>query len=103
MILLTLLLVPMLGILGILSDIYSSESIKLTIKRLKLISLSTSILNLLISLVIFILFDFSSNQYQFVQEYHEFSNYNIYLGVDGISIYFVLLTTIITPIALLSN
>ena len=29
--------------------------------------------------------------------------YDIYLGVDGISIYFVLLTTIIMPIALLSN
>jgi NADH-ubiquinone oxidoreductase chain 4 len=29
--------------------------------------------------------------------------YNIYLGIDGISIYFILLTTIIMPIALLSN
>ena len=29
--------------------------------------------------------------------------YDIYLGVDGLSIYFVLLTTIIMPIALVSN
>jgi NADH-ubiquinone oxidoreductase chain 4 len=29
--------------------------------------------------------------------------YNIYLGIDGISIYFILLTTIIMPVALLSN
>jgi NADH-ubiquinone oxidoreductase chain 4 len=27
----------------------------------------------------------------------------LYLGLDGLSIYFVMLTTIITPIALLSN
>jgi NADH-ubiquinone oxidoreductase chain 4 len=31
------------------------------------------------------------------------NEYNFYLGVDGISIYFVLLTTIIMPIAILSN
>ena len=29
--------------------------------------------------------------------------FDLYLGVDGISIYFILLTTIIMPIALLSN
>jgi NADH-ubiquinone oxidoreductase chain 4 len=38
-----------------------------------------------------------------VQEYHNISNFDFYLGVDGISIYFVLLTTFIMPIALLSN
>ena len=36
-------------------------------------------------------------------EYHRISSFDFYLGVDGISIYFVLLTTIIMPIALLSN
>jgi NADH-ubiquinone oxidoreductase chain 4 len=72
-------------------------------KRLKIISLTISIINLFISLIIFILFDYSSNQFQFVQEYYKISSYDFYLGVDGLSIYFVLLTTIIIPIALLSN
>jgi NADH-ubiquinone oxidoreductase chain 4 len=49
------------------------------------------------------MFDFSSNQFQFVQEHYNIQSFDIYLGVDGISIYFVLLTTIIMPIALLSN
>jgi NADH-ubiquinone oxidoreductase chain 4 len=49
------------------------------------------------------LFDFSNNQFQFVQENLDLSFYDIYLGVDGVSIYFVLLTTIIMPIALVSN
>jgi NADH-ubiquinone oxidoreductase chain 4 len=69
----------------------------------KLIALFTSIINLIISLFVFIIFDFSNVDYQFVQEVHEFSGLNIYLGIDGISIYFVLLTTILTPIVLLSN
>ena len=102
MILITLLIIPLLGI----SMIYTRLSYHLSsleIKRIKTISLGTSILNLLVSLIVFILFDFSSNQFQFVQEYHEISNFDFYLGLDGLSIYFVLLTTIITPIALLSN
>ena len=54
-------------------------------------------------LIVFIIFDFSNNQFQFVQEYHQIGSFDFYLGLDGLSIYFVLLTTIITPIALLSN
>ena len=65
--------------------------------------LITSVINLFCSLLIFILFDFSANQFQFVQEYYQVSSYDFYLGIDGLSIYFVLLTTIIVPIALLSN
>jgi NADH-ubiquinone oxidoreductase chain 4 len=75
----------------------------LNAKRIKIIALTTSIINFILSLSIFILFDFSSNQYQFVQEYHEVSSFDLYLGLDGLSIYFVMLTTMITPIALLSN
>ena len=69
----------------------------------KKIALITTIMNLIVSLIIYILFDFSTNQFQFVQDDLELSVYNIYLGVDGLSIYFVLLTTIIMPIALISN
>jgi NADH:ubiquinone oxidoreductase subunit 4 (subunit M) len=124
MILLSLLLIPLFG--TILISLFSNNSANLPIKNntnknlednavskllnisftqktAKIISLSTSVLNLAVSLVVFILFDFSFNQFQFVQEPHMISGYNLYLGVDGISIYFVLLTTIIVPIALLSN
>jgi len=92
----------MLGIFLISTGI-SYELSSLDIRRIKTIALITSIINLLISLIVFILFDFSNNQFQFVQEYHEISYFDFYLGLDGLSIYFVMLTTIITPIALLSN
>ena len=69
----------------------------------KVVAFIISILNLMVSLLVYILFDFSNNQFQFIQEHYDLSFYDIYLGVDGISIYFVLLTTIIIPIALMSN
>jgi NADH:ubiquinone oxidoreductase subunit 4 (subunit M) len=102
MLLLLLLLIPIIGIF-IISTGMSYDLTDLGIKRIKITALTTSILNFFLSLIVFILFDFSLNQFQFVQEYHEISSFDFYLGVDGLSIYFVLLTTIIIPISLLSN
>ncbi len=102
MLLTSLLLIPILGIF-VISTGMSYDLSSLNIKRIKTTALTTSIINLFISLLVFMLFDFSNNQFQFVQEYHEISSYDFYLGLDGLSIYFVLLTTIIIPIALLSN
>lgn len=100
MLLSILLLIPLFGLFGISTGM----SYKLLdTNRVKKIALTTSILNLFVSLIVFIVFDFSNNQFQFVQEYHQISSFDFYLGLDGLSIYFVLLTTIITPIALLSN
>lgn len=99
MLLSLLLLVPVIGIFIISSITDKSQNFKFS----KTIALATSLINFLISLIVFILFNFSSNQFQFVQEYHQISSFDFYLGVDGISIYFVLLTTLIMPISLLSN
>lgn len=99
MLLSSLLITPILGVLAILINRDNGVSLR----NIKFIALSTSILNFFISLIIFILFDFSTNQFQFVQEYHEISYFDFYLGVDGLSIYFILLTTIIIPISLVSN
>jgi NADH-ubiquinone oxidoreductase chain 4 len=97
-----LIIIPILGIFTILTGISYELSFS-NIKRIKTIALTTSIINLLVSLIVFILYDSSTNQFQFVQEYYKVSSYDFFLGIDGISIYFVMLTTIITPIALLSN
>jgi NADH-ubiquinone oxidoreductase chain 4 len=102
LLLLSLLLVPLIGIF-IISASVSYNLTPINIKRTKVIGLIVSIINLFLSLIIFILFDFSSKQFQFVQEYHQISYFDFYLGIDGLSIYFVLLTTIIMPISLLSN
>ena len=105
MLLSSLLLIPILGIFLISSNMSyeDAETAPSKILSYKITALVTSLVNLVISLVIFILFDFSSNQFQFVQEHYNINLFDIYLGVDGISIYFVLLTTIIMPIAIVSN
>jgi len=100
--LILLLLVPLIGISLVTIEANYGLSFMNSL-RIKSIALVTSIINLIISLVIFILFDFSSKQFQFIEEHYQISYFDIYLGIDGLSIYFVLLTTIIIPISILSN
>src|SRR5258705_4111577 len=99
-----LLLIPLFGSLIILTMSNSLES-KKTIKK---IALTTSLINFCISLFLWYEFDSSSaalggGQFQFVSEFNQLSFCHLNFGVDGISLYFVLLTTFVTPIALLSN
>jgi len=103
MLLFSLLITPIIGIFLISSTISYRRSDKINNIFYKNIAFISTIINLAISLIVYILFDFSSNQFQFVQEHYNLSYFDIFLGVDGISIYFVLLTTIIMPIAILSN
>jgi NADH-ubiquinone oxidoreductase chain 4 len=98
---LLLLLIPLIGISFIVLE--SNYGLHLASLRIKSIGLITSIVNLIVSLFMFITFDFSGKHFQFIEEQYKINYFDIYLGVDGLSIYFVLLTTIIMPIALLSN
>ena len=72
-------------------------------EKAKKIALATSLINLIFSIYLWVQFDSSTSQYQFVYSFKELSYCHLNIGVDGISIYFVLLTTFITPVALLSN
>jgi len=90
-----LLFIPVLGslILLPLKD-------KILMKNLALI---VSLINLFISILMWVEFDSSTTQYQFVYEFNQLNFFHFNVGIDGISLYFVLLTTFVTPIALLSN
>ena len=101
MYLLALTLTPLLGIFIIFS--YYSYDLKENTKTLKIIGLTITIIDLLISLIIWLLFDNSSKHFQFVQEHYVIGYYDFYLGIDGLSIYFILLTTLIMPISIISN
>ena len=94
-----LLLIPLLGSLIILPMSNTLESQN----QMKQIALITSLINFFISLFIWYQFDSNTTQYQFVSEFNQLNFCHLNFGVDGISIYFVLLTTFVTPIALLSN
>lgn len=99
---LLLLLIPLIGISIVTIEANYGLSLINEVK-IKSIALTTSIINLVVSLIMFILFDFSSKQFQFIEEHYQISYFDIYLGIDGLSIYFILLTTIIMPVAILSN
>ena len=102
MLLLSLILVPFLGIFLVSSLItYKVPSGNTNI--LKITALSITIVDLFISLIIWILFDNSSKHFQFVQEQYTVAQYDFYLGIDGLSIYFVILTTLIMPLSIISN
>lgn len=99
-----LVVIPLIGIFLISSiTIYENEDKKKNLTYCKHLALCTSIINFFISFIVFVLFNFSNNKFQFIQEHYNIQSFDIYLGIDGISLYFVLLTTIIMPIALLSN
>jgi len=103
MLLLSLLTLPLIGVFIISADLDNFPFQSKSINNKKKIALFISILNFIVSLFVFIFFDFSYNQFQFVLEPHNVGEYPFYLGLDGISIYFVLLTTFIMPITILSN
>ena len=67
------------------------------------ISLFTSIATFLLSLFIWYSLDQNSSNFQFVEEKNWISDFiKFKLGVDGISILFIVLTTFITPICIIS-
>ena len=59
MLLFFLLLIPILGLFSIFSDFYFEEA-QYNLRLYKLIAFVSSLLNLILSLVIFIIFDFIS-------------------------------------------
>lgn len=81
----------------------SYDIIYFNIKQIKFTALLGTIINLITSLILYIRYDNSFNQFQKVQEYFNINILNFNLGFDGLSIFFILLTTIIMFISLLSN
>ena len=69
----------------------------------KYVSLFTSIVNFLISIYLWIAFDLSTSSFQFIEDIIWIENFvNYKVGVDGISILFIILTTFITLLCIIS-
>lgn len=69
------------------------------------VALWTSGLAFLASLIVWSQFDPSATGFQLKESYEWFPEYNIafQLGIDGISVYFILLSTFLTPICILAS
>jgi len=73
------------------------------IRLIRSIGLCTSLITFLYSLFFWIQFDNSTAKFQFVEtiRWLPYSNINFYIGIDGISLFFVVLTTFLIPICIL--
>lgn len=67
------------------------------------LALLTTVVTLAVSAVLVGTFDSSSAAYQFVERYVWFAGAEYHMGVDGISILFVLLTAFLMPICILAS
>ncbi len=69
------------------------------------VALWTSLFALILSIYVWIAFDRGSAEFQFVERFEWMQDFSIVyqMGVDGISLPFVLLTTVLTPICILAS
>jgi len=94
----SLILLPTIGALFLLffKDKDNSNTVKY-------VALFTSFVNFLISIYLWFLFDPSTSSFQFIEDKEWLKGFvNYKLGIDGISILFIVLTTFITPLCIVS-
>ncbi len=98
-----LIALPLIGALFIALFVHGDE--KTVHNNARNAALWTSIVTFLLSLLLFYQFDNQVEGYQFVEKYEWFEGYGIYyhVGIDGISLYLVLLTTLLMPICILAG
>ena len=68
-------------------------------------ALWTSIGTFVLSFLLWIQFDNNNSSYQFVEKINWFDDFNFYyhIGVDGISLFMILLSTFLTPLCILAS
>ena len=93
--------IPLIGALFIL---VTKEEQKAVVKNSKYVAIFSSLTNFFLSIFLWYSFDTSTSEFQFVEEKNWMEGFiNFQLGIDGISILFILLTTFITPICIFSG
>jgi proton-translocating NADH-quinone oxidoreductase chain M len=75
------------------------------VRLIKNVALAFSMASFTLSTFLWVLFDRSTAKFQFVEEFLWIpsSNINFFIGVDGISLFFILLTTLLVPLCLLAS
>tara|TARA_B100000029_G_scaffold16281_1_gene16787 strand:- start:1375 stop:2877 length:1503 start_codon:yes stop_codon:yes gene_type:complete len=93
--------IPLIGALFIF---VTKGNQKIVEKNSKYVAIFSSLTNFLLSLFLWYSFDSSIADFQFVEKRQWIKGFiNFQLGIDGISILFILLTTFITPICIFSG
>lgn len=93
---------PLVGALAILVLRGSEEQVA---RNARWIAIWTSGLTFLISIPLWTRFENGTHEFQFVEYYQWLPEFNInyHVGIDGISLFFVLLSTFLTPLCILAS
>ena len=94
-----LILLPIIGSIFLIFSKNNNENNS----TIKYVALFTSVVNFLLSVYLWYLFDPTTSEFQFVEEKNwlvGIINYKV--GIDGISILFIILTTFIVPLCIIS-
>ena len=93
---------PILG--GFIVLLFGFLFEKIQVSTVKVISLSISFLSLILSSIPLVLFESEFSEMQFVEKVVWIKDFGIsyFLGIDGISIFFLPLTSLITLIVIIS-
>ncbi len=92
---------PLVGVIFLLLVSGTEETVK---KTSGAVALLTSMVTFLASIYLWMNFSYTSDGFQFIEEkkwIFDFVNYKV--GIDGMSLAFILLTTFITPICILAT
>jgi len=97
-----LLLLILLPLLGAVTIIFIKDT---NTKLIRNVALIFSMSAFVFSTLLWVFFDRSTAKFQFVEEFLWIpsSNINFFIGVDGISLFFVILTTLLVPLCILAS
>ena len=97
-------LILFIPILGILLMVLIRNTSERTERNLKQTAIWITSLNFLVSLLLIIFFDYENPSFQFEEKYFWINNgISYHLGIDGISVLFIVLTTMLVPICILAS
>ncbi len=97
-------LVTFLPLVGVLIILFINDDSEIARRNIRMVALLTTGFTFLISLLIWIGFDNSDPGFQFVEKVAWLdSGISYHVGVDGISMLFVILTTFLMPLSILAS
>ena len=98
-------LVTFLPLVGAAIILFTRGSPELVARNARNVALWTSLITFLVSLLLWTNFDPDVSDFQFVEKAAWIPAFGItyHMGVDGISMFFVLLSTLLTPICVLAS
>ena len=98
-----LIILPIIGAMFIFLFVRGDSDI--AVANVKAMAFWTAVLNFIVSIIVLLKFDFATDQFQFIEKHLWIESFDMgyRLGIDGISMALVLLTTFLTPLSMLCS